>query len=496
MVYVNDKKFACESCIKGHRSSGCQHADRPLFEVKKKGRPVSQCDKCRELRKTKRMHGKCTCSSSSVPGTLSEAKAAGSADGPMSKSKSRRFKPIAPALPNGLKDVPTQDTLPDACLNLCRCGGKDASICTCAHDQGPSMRTDNGGLAALAQAALFCCGDDLPSASTSTSRVPSNSSERRTTAGPTEDMFSSQKRSCCSTVSRPPSPTPKRTKRSGTTPALSDQHIPRAPRCCSASSTPVYASSFSHAHTTYSAPPVFPAIHLPSASASIADSGCCCGAQCACPGCVQHRGSEHAAKDILDCEEGECRTCVDHDGGVALPEHALAFSQGRYGHTSSGASAVQQGAVSPPALVAGSSSTSGTSNSPTSARRARGDSVSYIDAFLATAASLPLPPPGRTRAGALDPTNVLVYPKSIFEGGDAERRSLFGLVEVPKLQCSCPGGCGCPEGQCACGEGCTGCAPEHGEVDGDGDVGEGEGEARSGSQTIQSLVGVGSCCSR
>ncbi|EJF55622.1 copper-fist-domain-containing protein, partial [Dichomitus squalens LYAD-421 SS1] len=61
-VYVNDKKFACESCIKGHRSSGCQHADRPLFEVKKKGRPVSQCDKCRELRKTKRMHGKCTCS--------------------------------------------------------------------------------------------------------------------------------------------------------------------------------------------------------------------------------------------------------------------------------------------------------------------------------------------------------------------------------------------------------------------------------------------------
>ncbi|KAH9917374.1 copper fist DNA binding domain-containing protein, partial [Epithele typhae] len=60
-VLVNDKKFACESCIKGHRSSGCQHTERPLFEVKKKGRPVSQCTNCRELRKTKRMHNKCNC---------------------------------------------------------------------------------------------------------------------------------------------------------------------------------------------------------------------------------------------------------------------------------------------------------------------------------------------------------------------------------------------------------------------------------------------------
>ncbi|KAF8203742.1 hypothetical protein BJ912DRAFT_210540 [Pholiota molesta] len=27
MVYVNSKKFACESCIKGHRSSSCHHTD-------------------------------------------------------------------------------------------------------------------------------------------------------------------------------------------------------------------------------------------------------------------------------------------------------------------------------------------------------------------------------------------------------------------------------------------------------------------------------------
>ncbi|KAI0353163.1 copper-fist-domain-containing protein [Trametes cingulata] len=92
-VYVNDKKFACESCIKGHRSSNCQHTDRPLFEIKKKGRPVSQCEKCRELRKTKRMHSKCTCTSSSSAeaGTSSQplaSKATGVTDSTTSKPKS------------------------------------------------------------------------------------------------------------------------------------------------------------------------------------------------------------------------------------------------------------------------------------------------------------------------------------------------------------------------------------------------------------------------
>ncbi|KAG6371577.1 hypothetical protein JVT61DRAFT_9287 [Boletus reticuloceps] len=53
--------ISSEACIKGHRSSSCHHTERPLFEVKKKGRPVSQCPKCRELRQAKRVHSKCTC---------------------------------------------------------------------------------------------------------------------------------------------------------------------------------------------------------------------------------------------------------------------------------------------------------------------------------------------------------------------------------------------------------------------------------------------------
>ncbi|KAI0640422.1 hypothetical protein C8Q79DRAFT_451642 [Trametes meyenii] len=61
MVFIGDKKYACETCIKGHRSSSCKHTDRPLFEIKKKGRPVTQCEHCRELRKTRQIHVKCVC---------------------------------------------------------------------------------------------------------------------------------------------------------------------------------------------------------------------------------------------------------------------------------------------------------------------------------------------------------------------------------------------------------------------------------------------------
>ncbi|KAI8333748.1 hypothetical protein BD560DRAFT_414859, partial [Blakeslea trispora] len=43
----------------GHRSSRCQHTERHLMIVKRKGRPISQCEGCRELRKVKQIHQKC-----------------------------------------------------------------------------------------------------------------------------------------------------------------------------------------------------------------------------------------------------------------------------------------------------------------------------------------------------------------------------------------------------------------------------------------------------
>lgn len=50
-----------EVCIRGHRSSRCTHSDRPLFEIRKKGRPITQCNHCRDLRKVKQVHVRCGC---------------------------------------------------------------------------------------------------------------------------------------------------------------------------------------------------------------------------------------------------------------------------------------------------------------------------------------------------------------------------------------------------------------------------------------------------
>ncbi|KAG9314714.1 transcription factor [Chiua virens] len=99
MVFVNERKFACEACIKGHRSSSCHHTGRPLFEVKKKGRPISQCPKCRELRQEKRVHSKCTC----APRQPDVDKVPIPAARP--DRKPRRFMPSVPTLPNGISDA-------------------------------------------------------------------------------------------------------------------------------------------------------------------------------------------------------------------------------------------------------------------------------------------------------------------------------------------------------------------------------------------------------
>ncbi|ORZ08886.1 hypothetical protein BCR42DRAFT_335117, partial [Absidia repens] len=45
----------------GHRATHCKHKDRPMVEIKQKGRPKTQCKKCRELRLVRQLHVKCNC---------------------------------------------------------------------------------------------------------------------------------------------------------------------------------------------------------------------------------------------------------------------------------------------------------------------------------------------------------------------------------------------------------------------------------------------------
>ncbi|KAF8153271.1 hypothetical protein B0H34DRAFT_722916 [Crassisporium funariophilum] len=112
-MIISTKKYACETCIKGHRSSACKHTDRPLFEIKKKGRPVTQCEHCRELRKTKQVHVKCICET--------KAESLSNQQGPKAGLDSAAF-------PNGLPEA------------------LGASVAFQANGDGTSSDSDHGGV--------------------------------------------------------------------------------------------------------------------------------------------------------------------------------------------------------------------------------------------------------------------------------------------------------------------------------------------------------------
>ncbi|KAI8993223.1 hypothetical protein BDB01DRAFT_716672, partial [Pilobolus umbonatus] len=47
--------------IRGHRVKSCSHSNRNLVLILNRGRQKTQCDHCRELRKTSQCHVKCSC---------------------------------------------------------------------------------------------------------------------------------------------------------------------------------------------------------------------------------------------------------------------------------------------------------------------------------------------------------------------------------------------------------------------------------------------------
>jgi len=124
MVLISSKKYACETCIKGHRSSTCKHTDRPLYEIKKKGRPVTQCEHCRELRKTKQVHVKCIC----------EVKTEPPPPQPSSNGKKGTKIPSSAAFPNGLPqelEAVVASQIQEEFLSDSLHGVKEPSSCAC-----------------------------------------------------------------------------------------------------------------------------------------------------------------------------------------------------------------------------------------------------------------------------------------------------------------------------------------------------------------------------
>lgn len=71
MIIKGNIKYACETCIKGHRVATCNHSDRPLIEIKRKGRPSTACFHCKELRMVRNVNpsGSCKCHSKKATST-------------------------------------------------------------------------------------------------------------------------------------------------------------------------------------------------------------------------------------------------------------------------------------------------------------------------------------------------------------------------------------------------------------------------------------------
>jgi hypothetical protein len=317
-----------------------------------------------------------------------------------SNSKTRRFIPIVPALPNGLRDVlEGSSSIPvpadsrqrvDSLLNPCEC--KSLWKCKCREASmskpsnaanasgGVSSSTDALSTLANAAVAMSCCAPPVP--------VPSS----KAATGPTEkDNVSRARR-------RPGSPFHPTKRHKFTKPHA-------APSPGPALAPLLYLSSPSSSSSTSMPRPMpdFPTMTMPPMSeiTSLAGSGCTCGINCSCPGCVKHRGTIQANEEHKDCEDG-CGTCIDESMGIALP---------------------------------------GVDNNQPSGS-------SFLDRFFARAAALPPPPTNRRMA--FDPMDTTVYSPTSWQA------DLLGPVNLPKLEC-CGGQCNCPVGHCSCRTSCAGC---------------------------------------
>ncbi|KAF9056407.1 hypothetical protein BJ165DRAFT_512390 [Panaeolus papilionaceus] len=379
--------FLSESCIKGHRSSSCHHTDRPLFEIKKKGRPVSQCTKCRELRQSKKLHSKCTCNHKAEPAQSSLTPSTSTG------TKSRRFIPIVPALPNGLRDVLGGSNSSihrpadarqrvDSLLNPCTC----TSVWTCQCRQPSNLTASSSSSDNYSRPSQSSCSLDA--------LAQAAAMQRSSSPTPTRSLSTGKK----VPRSRPSSPTPQQASKRLKKIAVHTSPSPGpelAPILISSPAPDSTVKSFTM--------PTFDYMPPMSEISSLAGSGCTCGVECACPGCVEHRGSDDPSRERKNCEDG-CGMCIDR----SVEDTFIKMRQ------------------------------------PLS-----GSSTSFLDQFFARAASLPSPPPHRQMSTLLDPMNTTVYTNNPLPLG----------VNLPKLEC-CGGRCSCPAGDCTCGGSCAGCCAD------------------------------------
>lgn len=123
-------KLACATCIQGHRASTCKHQDGskgPLLVVKRRGRPLSQCQACREKRFKTGRHTRCICDAK-PRSERSTTTAAANASNASNASTTTTTAPTADVPDSSARSASSPLSFANL-LNPCRC--KRTGICTC-----------------------------------------------------------------------------------------------------------------------------------------------------------------------------------------------------------------------------------------------------------------------------------------------------------------------------------------------------------------------------
>ncbi|KAK4685411.1 hypothetical protein P7C73_g4739, partial [Tremellales sp. Uapishka_1] len=511
MVLINDKKFACGTCIKGHRVSNCTHTDRPLFEVKRKGRPPVQCQMCKEKRKGSNVHVKCACGDvKTAPAVLlppestppleihhqpeEDAEAVMPTDLEM---ETRRGQPGSRAtFPNGLKDVHEMAAAAEAMV-----GAKPNEI------KVAERRVENllNPCHCRTGGRCKCCGT---AAGTSTqSRSPSpRTTETLDTPPPepgavsTSSLMSSLSLQVPSTSSAGRS----RTAWSSTNLGLSPSNLHH----------PAHTSPHVHKTKLYSPYSTSRASSTSSASHKTAPAGV---------SRVQPLADMTMFLDAIFREDGTIASEIPRsavglpgiktfdqmaqNGGVDMkPFEAIDIDMPLSFPTAEtvviGACTCGKDCQCP------NCATHGTPPNPASHSHGCGGGESCNSCFNCSeqvflpsgitsveqlismaAAKVPSNPPRTMGVHELNPTDTRVLAPSILQSD--EIRSSMGFINVLPLEC-CNGRCQCPPGDCTCGNECCGCCVRCAcDEDGDVDVTMGSGDKAVAQGATSSCCGGG-----
>ncbi|GAA5986965.1 hypothetical protein JCM10908_000971 [Rhodotorula pacifica] len=316
MVLVDGVKYACQQCIKGHRSSKCTHSTRPLTEIRKKGRPATQCAHCKELRKTRSVHTRCDC-----------------------VAREAQQEHVARVLPNGIADVigqaasteeaPLTRTEPSGVtrlLNPCSClrGGK----CTCCESikkptakflfpDDPSPTPPASSVASTSTGG--CCSS---SSNLVAVEIVSPLSERGGSGNgyatmPGGDILVNGTPTPASTSSPYPLP-------STPAPLLYPQHMYPSTSYDSLSTSSALPTPPAFASAPQQPAPVPPSLALASnplfLPPTVGTLACFCGPTCQCVGCATHDPQSRKRPAPGACSGGGCRCgtgrgCEEGGGG-------------------------------------------------------------------------------------------------------------------------------------------------------------------------------------